>query len=116
MVLEGVARHPYAIVVFENRLYWSDWVTRSIESCNKFSGKDHQTIIKKDQELIYGMSIFHSALHQRSDNPCLSALCSDICLLKGKSYTCACPTNKKLGSDGHICKGKCICEYFNFLQ
>ncbi|KAJ8934130.1 hypothetical protein NQ314_013589 [Rhamnusium bicolor] len=104
IVLEGIVKHPYAIAVFENRLYWSDWATHSIQSCDKFSGKNHHTIIKESREYIYGMSIFHSALHSRTYNPCAEAYCSDICLLRGTGYSCACPQDKVLGSDKHVCK------------
>lgn len=60
-VLHDVAKHPYAIAIFENRLYWSDWSTNSIHSCNKFTGKDFNTLVQKD-ETVYGIHIFHSSL------------------------------------------------------
>lgn len=104
MVLKGLIKHPYAIAVFENKLYWSDWGTRSIESCNKFTGKNHHTLIKEDREYIYGISIYHANNRKKIHNPCSSAFCSDICLLKGASYKCACPQNKELNSDQHTCK------------
>nr|WBR46502.1 vitellogenin receptor [Coccinella septempunctata] len=104
IVLEAVVKHPYAIAVFENRLYWSDWHTHSIQSCDKFTGKDHHTIIKEKKEFIYGLSIYHSSQLPNRDNPCALAFCSDICLLKGDGYRCACPQNKMLTSDQHNCK------------
>nr|AVH84929.1 vitellogenin receptor [Harmonia axyridis] len=104
IVLEAVVKFPYAIAVFENRLYWSDWHTHSIQSCDKFTGKDHHTIIKEKKENIYGLSIYHSSQMPNRDNPCALAFCSDICLLKGSSYKCACPQNKMLSSDQHNCK------------
>lgn len=108
VVLDGIIMHPYAIAIFEDKLYWSDFQTRSIESCNKFTGKEHHTIVRAQHELIiYGIHIFHPATHQRLDNPCSLAFCSDLCLLRGNvGYTCACPENKILSSDGHTCKGK----------
>ncbi|KAJ8941717.1 hypothetical protein NQ318_023313 [Aromia moschata] len=100
-------KHPYAIAVFENRLYWSDRVTRSIQSCDKFTGKNHHTLIREPKEYIYDLSIFHTAVfQQRSDNPCQLALCSDICLLKGKGYSCACPQDKEMTTNRHICREK----------
>nr|AZN28756.1 vitellogenin receptor [Colaphellus bowringi] len=104
IVLEGVVKHPYAIAVFEDKLFWSDWATHSIQTCDKFTGKNHHTIVKEEHDYIYGISIFHSALHRRIDNPCALSYCSDICLLKGKTYNCACPENKVLGSDSHTCR------------
>lgn len=108
MVLEGVVKHPFAIAVFEDRLYWSDWATHSVQSCDKFTGKNHSTIVKDNQNhgFIYGLSVFHSAILSRTENPCAFAFCSDICLLNGPAnYTCACPENKELAADKHTCRG-----------
>lgn len=103
MILAGIVKHPYSIAVFEDKLYWSDWSTYSIQSCDKFTGKNHKTIVREKKEFIYGVHIFHSALKQRLNNPCKSAFCSDICLLSGMSYTCGCSEDKTLSADGHNC-------------
>uniref|UniRef100_A0A6P7GUZ8 Vitellogenin receptor-like n=1 Tax=Diabrotica virgifera virgifera TaxID=50390 RepID=A0A6P7GUZ8_DIAVI len=104
IVLEGIVKHPYAIAVFENKLYWSDWDSHTIQTCDKFNGKNHRTLVEEHKNLIYGISIFHYALKKRLVNPCEHASCSDICLLKAQSYACACPENKVLDTDGHTCK------------
>ncbi|XP_050301092.1 vitellogenin receptor isoform X2 [Anthonomus grandis grandis] len=103
VILEKIVKHPFAISVFENRLYWSDWNTHSIDSCDKFTGKHHRTLIKEKKDFIYGISIYHSALHNRMDNPCALAFCTDICLLKGLTYTCACSEGRMLSADKHTC-------------
>ena len=38
--------HPFSLAVYEDRLYWSDWGSREIVSCNKYNGKDYQVIVK----------------------------------------------------------------------
>ncbi|KRT81424.1 EGF-like domain containing protein, partial [Oryctes borbonicus] len=105
IVLQGIVKHPYAIGVFEDKLYWSDWNTRSIQTCDKFTGKNRRTLLKEKKEYIYGLHIFHSALKRArsDDNPCAKAYCSDLCLLSGQSYSCACPQDKILSEDKHIC-------------
>lgn len=60
-VLRHVATHPYSIAIFENKLYWSDWSTNSIHSCNKFNGKNYTTLFQKN-ETVYGIHIYHSSL------------------------------------------------------
>ena len=57
-------KHPYAIAVFEDTLYWSDWHGRDIQACNKFNGKDHRVIIRENSEgnFIYGVHIYHPAM------------------------------------------------------
>lgn len=59
--------------------------------------------MKEKKEFIYGMHIFHSALKQRTTNPCKESFCSDLCLLSGNGYTCACPQDKQLGADNATC-------------
>lgn len=36
--------HVFAITMFENFVYWSDWETKSIHRCHKYSGLDCQNI------------------------------------------------------------------------
>lgn len=36
--------HVFAITMFENFVYWSDWETKSIHRCHKYSGQDCQNI------------------------------------------------------------------------
>lgn len=52
VVLSDMVKHPYGVAVFEDKLYWSDWDTTSIESCNKFTGKNCEPLVQG--ELIYG--------------------------------------------------------------
>ena len=66
-ILGGVAKHPYSIAIFNERLYWSDWMTNSIQSCNKISGKDFKTIFVKN-ETIYGVHISHPSLRIQVKN------------------------------------------------
>lgn len=105
VILADVVRHPYAIAVFEDKLYWSDWATHSIQYCDKFTGKNHHTLIKEKRDYIYGIHVYHSALKQRMYNPCSTAYCSDLCLLSGSaSYACACTEERALGTDKHTCR------------
>ncbi|CAL4203974.1 unnamed protein product, partial [Meganyctiphanes norvegica] len=43
-VIENNLPHPFAVTVFEDNLYWTDWHTRSIQTANKRTGKDHKDI------------------------------------------------------------------------
>lgn len=42
-ILEGLW-HPFAITVFEDTLYWTDWRDRSIEKVDKRNGQGHSTL------------------------------------------------------------------------
>ncbi|KAJ8870494.1 hypothetical protein PR048_029517 [Dryococelus australis] len=105
VILQGAFKHPYSIAVFEDKLYWSDWVDREIESCNKFTGKDREVIVKMKKHPIYNIQVYHPAMHPpQMVNPCSRALCSHLCLLAADmTYSCACPEDKELGPDKHKC-------------
>lgn len=45
-------QHPYGLAVFENNIYWSDWQTMSVETCNKFTGTDRKVIVENRK--VYG--------------------------------------------------------------
>uniref|UniRef100_A0A8C6LAN2 Low density lipoprotein receptor-related protein 4 n=1 Tax=Nothobranchius furzeri TaxID=105023 RepID=A0A8C6LAN2_NOTFU len=89
--------HPFAITVFEDSLYWTDWHTKSINSANKFTGKNQEVIRNK---LHFPMDI-HTLHPQRQPaggrNRCgaNNGGCSHLCLPSNKTYTCTCPTGFK---------------------
>lgn len=104
IILNGIAKKPFSLAVFENKLYWSDWISNSIQSCNKFTGKDWNILLKLNST-IYGIHIYHSVLKPEMPNPCKSRPCSQLCLLNPEnSYTCACTMDKELNSDNHTCR------------
>lgn len=112
--MEGTVRHPYAIAVFEDRLFWSDWRTHSIHSCDKFTGKNKTTVLRESKKEIYGIHIQHSAIKTKSFNPCMMSMCSHMCLLSGTSFRCACPPDTQLARNNETCSGKHIKEFLYF--
>ncbi|OCT83711.1 low-density lipoprotein receptor-related protein 4 [Xenopus laevis] len=85
--------HPFAITVFEDSLYWTDWHTKSINSANKFTGKNQEVIRSK---LHFPMDIhtLHPQRQPAGANRCGidNGGCSHLCLPSGKTFTCTCPT------------------------
>ncbi|XP_025153783.1 vitellogenin receptor isoform X2 [Harpegnathos saltator] len=103
-VLHELIQHPFSLAVFENKLYWSDWTEKTIQSCNKFTGKDWE-IMTRTSNTPYGVHIEHPALKPKIRNPCYSKPCSQLCMLnQNESYTCACTLDKDLKSDKHTCR------------
>ena len=45
IITQGLA-HVFAISVFEDYIYWTDWETKSVEKAHKHSGKDKKTIAR----------------------------------------------------------------------
>ena len=52
--LEGENRHlvftgviqPFALTIYEEYIYWTDWVTGYVERVNRFTGQDHSQLYK----------------------------------------------------------------------
>lgn len=102
ILLDGILKHPYGVAVFEDRLYWSDWGTRSIHSCNKFTGKDHKVLAK--DRAIYAVHIYHSAKQAKVPHGCMNSRCSHLCLLSTRNgSSCACPDGMQLSTDKVRC-------------
>jgi len=74
--------HIFAIAVWEGRIYWSDWETKSIEYCSIFNGQNCTTLITTIHRPM-DLRVFHPYRQQQpmSGNPCLAANCSTLCVL-----------------------------------
>ncbi|XP_045480822.1 low-density lipoprotein receptor-related protein 4 isoform X3 [Harmonia axyridis] len=94
--------HPFAITIFEDIIYWTDWHTKSISSASKSTGLGLRTIHSK---LYYPMDIqsFHPQRQPKYRNRCEKAGCSHLCLPNKKSYSCVCRLGQKLAADGRSC-------------
>lgn len=44
-VYDGTLPHPFALTLFEDTVYWSDWNTRSVERGNKYDGSGRQPLV-----------------------------------------------------------------------
>ncbi|RWS08434.1 low-density lipoprotein receptor-related protein 4-like protein [Dinothrombium tinctorium] len=96
--------HPYSMTVFEDELYWTDFVTYSLNVCNKNTGKNQTTLLRNHENYILGIKIFHPLLQPANDNPCGASKCSHLCLLThNKRYVCDCPNHMKLDNDQKTC-------------
>ena len=106
-VVETIAKHPFSLAVFEDTLYWSDWQSREIQSCNKYTGKNLTTLVKEAKVVPYGLFIYHPLLEPFSSNPCANNFCSHLCLLAPRgNYACYCPGNMTLGRDRLTCEAQ----------
>lgn len=44
-VYDGDLPHPFALTVFEETVYWTDWNTRTVEKGNKYDGSGRQALV-----------------------------------------------------------------------
>ncbi|XP_071809054.1 low-density lipoprotein receptor-related protein 4-like isoform X2 [Asterias amurensis] len=98
--------HPFGLTVFQDRIYWTDWQSLSIESADKLTGESRSTMTDGLEDL---MDIHVYSRHrQRVSSPCLmnNGGCSHICLMSPnpRGYTCACTVGITLKFDGHTCE------------
>ncbi|KAM6162242.1 low-density lipoprotein receptor-related protein 6 isoform 5-T5 [Erethizon dorsatum] len=106
-VVKGSLPHPFALTLFEDTLYWTDWNTHSILACNKYTGEG----LREIHSDIFSPMDIHAFSQQRqpnATNPCGidNGGCSHLCLMSPVKpfYQCACPTGVKLLENGKTCK------------
>ncbi|RWS31707.1 low-density lipoprotein receptor-related protein 4-like protein [Leptotrombidium deliense] len=101
-VIEGNLPHPFAVTVFEDNIYWTDWHTKSIHSAIKMTGGDVKIVHGK---LHFPMDILvlHPLRQPEVSDRCAGNECSHICLANNVSYRCACPTGFQLSADQKTC-------------
>ncbi|GAB6033184.1 Low-density lipoprotein receptor- protein 4 [Chamberlinius hualienensis] len=100
-------RHPFAVSVFEDYLYWTDWHTKSIHRADRFLGLKKPPVHSR---LHFPMDI-HVVHPQRQPSfkkKCgiSNGGCSHLCLPRRSSFICACPTGRKLLNDKKTCADK----------
>ena len=99
--------HPFSLAVFEDTLYWSDWETREIVSCNKYNGKNYKVIVKEAGIRPMGIVIAHPvSVEEELPVPCAQHECSHVCLpqpLPSQGYKCSCPTDMILDLTNKKC-------------
>ncbi|XP_071551533.1 uncharacterized protein [Panulirus ornatus] len=105
---EAIVSHPFALTVWEEHIYWTDWNQERIKSCIKREGRHVDTLLKgSTHHQYYGLSLYHPTMYNQGPNPCKLSSCSHLCLLSPKSsygYVCVCPTGTMiLSSDHHTC-------------
>ena len=60
----GSLPHPFALTLFEDTLYWTDWNTHSILACNKYTGEG----LREIHSNIFSPMDIHVFSQQRQPN------------------------------------------------
>lgn len=100
--------HPFAITLFENNVYWTDWRTSSVSMANKFTGSN--TIgIQRMSSRPFDIKVYHPNRQPKmmsNLHPCMvnNGNCSQLCLISTSSTRkCACAQLMMLASDQRTC-------------
>uniref|UniRef100_A0A8C8C7J0 EGF-like domain-containing protein n=1 Tax=Oncorhynchus tshawytscha TaxID=74940 RepID=A0A8C8C7J0_ONCTS len=114
-VLSQDIPHIFAMTLFEEYIYWTDWETKSINRCHKTQGTN-KTMLISTLHRPMDVHIYHPYRQPEvANHPCQTnnGGCSNLCLLSpGGGYKCACPTNFYLASDGRRCMSNCTASQF----
>ncbi|XP_036005151.1 low-density lipoprotein receptor-related protein 6 [Fundulus heteroclitus] len=108
VVVKGELPHPFALTLYEDTLFWTDWNTHSIHSCRKQTGRDQKVV----HSHIFSPMDLHVFSPKRQPvsrtTPCSqnNGGCSHLCLLAPTRpfYRCACPTGVQLLEDERTCR------------
>ncbi|XP_053506614.1 low-density lipoprotein receptor-related protein 6 isoform X3 [Ictalurus furcatus] len=108
VVVKGALPHPFALTLYEDTLFWTDWNTHSIHSCQKQTGEERREIHSN----IFSPMDIHvfSQKRQLTEVASLCSVknggCSHLCLLSPVKpyYQCACPTGVQLLEDNKTCR------------
>ena len=112
-------KHAFAIAVFEDYIYWTDWVLFSVLRANKHTGDD-VVVLRKDIQKPMGIVAVSNQTVSCVANPCniLNGGCSDVCSVgdDGK-VKCSCGKDKVMVDDRCVAKhaSSTTCDAGEFL-
>ncbi|KAA0193938.1 hypothetical protein HAZT_HAZT000341, partial [Hyalella azteca] len=105
--------HVFAITVFDDYVYWTDWNLKAILKANKYTGEDFE-YLRNTTHRPYDLHVYHPLRQLPYDNPCgnNNGGCSHLCLLsprkdKTVGYKCACPNHFVLDKNMKSCTANC---------
>lgn len=96
---------PYAVTLYQDYVYWSDWSSGDIKRAHKATGLN-RTLVHANLDFTSSLLVFYSQ-KQTGTNTCKTSNggCSHLCLAlpNRRGYTCACPTHFVLAKDNVSC-------------
>uniref|UniRef100_A0A673AX11 LDL receptor related protein 8 n=1 Tax=Sphaeramia orbicularis TaxID=375764 RepID=A0A673AX11_9TELE len=113
--------HPYALAVFEDRIYWTDRDKAAVFMANRLTGQDIHTLAENLNDP-HDIVVFHQLRQPQGPDSCnlgnvANGGCEYLCLKAPQitehspKYTCACPDGQDLGPDMRGCvPGKAECD------
>ncbi|EDO49497.1 predicted protein, partial [Nematostella vectensis] len=107
IVLSGSRQinHPFAMTLFEDYLYWTDWQNKHVLRVSKLHG-ENVTLLSAG--VSKPMDIHACYFHLLGNNLCgwKNGGCSQLCLVTGKNTRrCTCIIGYRLIGDGRTCEG-----------
>lgn len=107
--------HPFAITIYGNSVFWTDWRLGSVVKADKFTGSN-VSIFYHSSTQPFDVKVMHQerqpwdyngeGLGKTIISPCEKTNCSHLCLLStNNTFKCACPHMMRLNDDnGSVCE------------
>jgi integrin beta 2 len=107
VVVKSFLEHPFSITLFDNHLYFTDWVLHSVVRVNKHSGEE-RAVLRSGILRPMGIVAVYDRQHlcpASSGCAVLNGGCEDVCTLSGNGTTteCKCRAGRRLLPDGKRC-------------
>nr|XP_045594603.1 low-density lipoprotein receptor-related protein 2-like isoform X2 [Procambarus clarkii] len=91
-LMDAQVDHPFSMDLLGDQLYWTDWKTKQVWTCNKEDCATKTSITEPLSSRPFGIKILHPDLYLKMKNPCMDNRCANMCLLSASApdgYTCA---------------------------
>lgn len=100
--------HPFAITVYRNFLYFSDWTRHAVIKVEKFTGNESKVLLQNLGQPM-DVHVYHSARQPPASNPCNDSKCgcAHLCLITPipiRGCVCSCMIGYRLAEDKKSCE------------
>ena len=51
--------HPFGVTVFQNWIYWTDWIDSSLHRMDKLTGKNREVLLSNLDNLPMDIHVYH---------------------------------------------------------
>ena len=100
--------HPFAVTIFEDYIYFTDWVKKGIVKVHKQKGSEDYSIILGNLSRPMDIQLLTKGRQFSTPNPCISAKdhnCQHLCVIKSHNqFSCLCKYRYRLKDDGYSCE------------
>jgi low density lipoprotein-related protein 2 len=81
VIMRGV-QYPYAMTVFQQDIYWTDWTTRAVYRAGKDDGSGFTVLVQELQYRPKDIHVYAGSKQQACSSPCqqFNGGCSHVCV------------------------------------
>uniref|UniRef100_K1QFX2 Low-density lipoprotein receptor-related protein 1B n=1 Tax=Magallana gigas TaxID=29159 RepID=K1QFX2_MAGGI len=117
VVMTSIPQHPFGLALYEDYLYWTDWLLHAVVRVNKYDSSDYTYLEQNLNRQPMGIAVFAEDANDCTQNPCLNAGCTQQCHVVNKQAVCKCNDSFVLLPDGVRCASETVrnCSNLEFL-